>query len=82
MPNQLVKSAISGNILFSISDHLPQFFILPDFFSNSIPTKYDIMSQDWQFFNNQLFLVDFEKNNWNQVLQLNQSNVNLTLRTI
>lgn len=82
MPNQLVKSAISGNILFSISDYLPQFFILPDFFSNSIPTKYDIMSQDWQFFNNQLFLADFEKNNWNQVLQLNQSNVNLTLRTI
>ena len=28
----LVKSAMSGNISSSISDHLPQFFILPEFF--------------------------------------------------
>ena len=32
IPNPLVKSAISGNISSSISDHLPQFFILPGFF--------------------------------------------------
>ena len=32
MSNQLDKSAIFGNISFSIPDHLPQFFILPDFF--------------------------------------------------
>ena len=37
-PNPLAKSAISGNISFSISDHLQQFFLLPDFFSNSTPT--------------------------------------------
>ena len=36
------------------------------------------MQHDWEYFNNQLFLGDFEKNNWNQVLQLNQNNVNLT----
>ena len=35
------------------------------------------MSHDWEHFNNQLFLADFEKINWNQVLQLNQNNVNL-----
>ena len=32
IPNTLVKSAMSGNISSSISDHLPQFFILPEFF--------------------------------------------------
>ena len=32
IPNPLVKSAMSGNISSSISDHLPQFFILPEFF--------------------------------------------------
>ena len=42
IPNPLVKSAMSGNISSSISDHLPQFFILPEFFSNSPPTKYNI----------------------------------------
>ena len=76
--NTLVKSAMSGNISSSISDHLPQFFILPEFFSKSPPTKYNIISHDWENFNNQSFLQDFEKINWNQVLQLNQNNVNIT----
>ena len=30
IPNPLVKSGMSGNISSSISDHLPQFFILPE----------------------------------------------------
>ena len=59
-PNPLVKSAISGNISSSISDYLPQFFILPDFFLKSPPTKYNI-SHDWEKFNNQSFLQDFEE---------------------
>ena len=78
IPNPLVKSAMSGNISSSISDHLPQFFILPEFFSNSPPTKYNIISHDWEKFNNQSFLEDFEKINWNQVLQLNKLNANIT----
>ena len=36
------------------------------------------MFHDWENFNNQSFLEDFEKINWNQVLQLNQDNVNIT----
>ena len=43
-PNPLVQTAISRNISSTISDHLPLFLILPDFFSNSIPTKYNIIS--------------------------------------
>ena len=48
IPNPLIKSAMSGNISSSISDHLPQFFILPEFFSKSPPTKYNIISHDWE----------------------------------
>ena len=43
----LVKSAVPGNISSSILDHHPQFFILPELFSNSLPTKYNIISHDW-----------------------------------
>ena len=53
-------------------------FILPEFFSKSAPTKYNIISYDWEKFNNQSFLQDFEKIKWNQVLQLNQNNVKIT----
>ena len=41
----LVKTAMSGSSS-GILDHLPQFFILPDVFLNSPPTKYNIMSHD------------------------------------
>ena len=78
MANPLVKSAMSGNIPSSISDHLSQFFIQPDFFPNSPPTKYSIISHDWEKFDNQSFLEDFEKINWNQVLQLKQDHFNTT----
>ena len=73
----LIKSTISGNISSIMSDHLPQFFTIPDFFSNSPPTKYN-MFYDWENFNDQSFLEDFEKINWDQKLQLNQDNVNIT----
>ena len=69
---------MSGNISSSISDHLPQFFILPEFFSKSPPTKCNTIFHDWEKFNKQSFLGDFEKINCNQVLQLNQKNVNIT----
>ena len=36
------------------------------------------MSHDWEYFNNQFILANFEKNNCNQVRQLNENNVNLT----
>ena len=41
IPNTLVKSAMSGNISSSISDHLPEFF------SKSPSTKYNIIFHDW-----------------------------------
>ena len=59
IPNPLVKSAMSGNISSSTSDNLPQFFILPEFFSESLPTKYNIISHDKEKFNNQSFLQYF-----------------------
>ena len=74
----MVKSAMSVNISSSISDHFPQFFKLPEFYSKSPPTKYNIIYHDWEKFNNKLFLQNFEKTNWNQVFQLNQNNVNIT----
>ena len=74
--NPVAKSAMSGNISSIMLDHFLQFFILLEFFSNSPPTKYNI-SHDWEKFNKQSFLEDFEKNNWNQVLQSNQDNINI-----
>ena len=34
-----IKNVATGNITFSISDHFPQFFFFPDFFSNNYTYK-------------------------------------------
>ena len=52
IPTPLIKSAMSGNISSSLLDYLPQFFMLTHFFSNSPPTKYNILFHDWENFNN------------------------------
>ena len=47
----LIKNVATGNITFSISDHLPQFFFLPDFFSNNYTYKKNAEVYDWSRFN-------------------------------
>ena len=52
----LVKTAIYRNISSRILDHFPQFFILPEFFSNSPLIKFNIIFQYCGNFSNQSFL--------------------------
>lgn len=70
----LVKTAISGNISFSIPDHFPQFLYCRIFFQNLLQVNVTLCP------NNQLFLENVQKVNWNQIFQINQSNINLTFR--
>ena len=41
---------ISGNLTSTISDHLPQIRILPEFFSNAPPSKCNIYTRNWKKF--------------------------------
>ena len=69
---------MSGNISPVISDHLTQYFILTSFFSDSPPTKYNMIFHDSENFNNQSLHETFRKIKRNQVLQLHQNNVKIT----
>ena len=48
--NVITPNNISGNITATISDHLPQFLIPPDIFSNRPSTKINIFERDWSKF--------------------------------
>ena len=58
--NLLVKTAISGNISFSISDHFPQCFILPDFFSILYQLNIILCRMTWQTLTKSYFLRIFK----------------------
>ena len=78
IPNFEIKNSVSGNSTTILSDHLPQFFLIPDFFSNSPLSKYNIMNHNWKNFNSQEYLEDFNKTNWDENLQLNKNSVNVS----
>ena len=48
--NTLIENAISGNLTATISDHLPQFIILPNILSNPPSNESNIYERDWSNF--------------------------------
>ena len=71
----------SGNILHSISDHLPQFLLF-----TSCPTQSDggNISKTlplWSQFNQENFLRDFRNLNWQEILTLEDENVNTSFES-
>ena len=60
---------MSGNIVTSISDHLPQFLFLPiDQFKTN--NNKNIYQRNLKSFNQQIFLEDIQNLNWNNILEL------------
>ena len=49
--NAIEPDIISGNLIAIISDHLPQFAIIPNIFGNTSSNKCKIYEKDWLKFN-------------------------------
>ena len=74
----IIKNVATGNITFSISDHLPQFFFLLDFFSNNFSYKRNAEVYDWSRFNKNSFLDDFNRTYWNSVMEIDKKDVSIS----
>ena len=70
--------SISGNLTSTVSNHLPQFLILPKFFSNASPSKYNIYTHDWKKFDEEKFNFEFNNQDWDNILVLGEQNLNET----
>ena len=49
----------------TISDHLPQFMIVPNVFNNSPSKKANIFERDWSNFGQENFDLDYFSIDWN-----------------
>ena len=65
----------SGNLIYHISDHLPQFSILKNLKTNS-NLKHNKFKRNWSKFDQENFVLDFFEINWENTLELNKQNVN------
>ena len=67
-------SSVSGNLTSSISDHLPQFLIVPDIFLNSSPPKSNIYERDWNNFDQENFILDYLAVDWTDIIKSEKKN--------
>ena len=75
--NTLIENTISGNLTATVSDHLPQFIILPNIFSNPPSNKSNIYERDWCNFVQENFILDYFSVDWNSLIN-NDKDVNLS----
>ena len=57
--NAIDSDIISGNLTATISDHLPQFAIIPNMFGNITGNKSNIYERDWSKFDHENFILDY-----------------------
>ena len=69
----LIKNAILSNLTATISDHLPQFIILPNISSNSPSNKSNIYERDWSNFVQENFILDYFSVDWSSLINDNQN---------
>ena len=67
--NIILPDSISGNLTATISDHLPQFLIVPNIFSNPPSNKSNIYERDWSNFDQENFILDYFSIDWNETLK-------------
>ena len=75
--NILIEITISGNLTATISDHLPQFIILPNIFSNPPSNESNIYERGWSNFVQENFILDYFSVDWNSLIK-NDKDVNFS----
>ena len=73
--NVIFPDSISGNLTATISDHLPQFLIVPKIFSNPPFNKSNIYERDWSNFDQENFILDYFSIDWNEMLKIEEQNI-------
>ena len=72
--NVIEPDIISGNLTATVSDHLPQFAIIPNIFGNISGNKYNIYERDWSKFDQENFILDYFSVDWEDLLKIDKLN--------
>ena len=76
--NVIDPDIISGNLTVTISDHLPQFSIIPNMFGN-IPSN--IYERDRSKFDRDNFILDYFSVDWEDLLKIDELNADNSTKT-
>ena len=72
--NVIDPDIISGNLTATISDHLPQFPVIPNIFGNVSGNESNIYERDWTKFDRENFIPDYFSADLEDLLKTNELN--------
>ena len=72
--NVIDPDITSGNLTATISDHLPQFEIIPNMFGSISGNKSNIYERDWSKFDRENFILGYFSVDWEDLLQIDELN--------
>ena len=72
--NVIDPDIISGNLTATISDHLPQFAIIPNMFGNILGNKSNIYEREWSKFDQENFILDYFSVDWEDLFKIDDLN--------
>ena len=72
--NVIDPDIISGNFTTIISDHLPQFLIIPNIFGNILANESNIYGRDLSEFGQENFILDYFSVDWEDLLKNDEVN--------
>ena len=78
--NVIDPDIISGNLTATISNHLPQFSIIPHMFGNISGNKSNIYERDWSKFDQENFILDYFSVDWEDLLKTDELNADNSTR--
>ena len=70
--NVFDSDIVSGNLTGTVSDHLPQFAIIPNMFGNITGNKSEMYERDWSKFDRENFILDYFSVEWEDLLKIDE----------
>ena len=70
----MFPESLSDNLTATISDHLPQFLIVPNILTNPPSSKSNIYKRDWSNFDKENF-IDYFSIDSNEMLKTEKQNI-------
>ena len=80
--NVFDSDIIYGNLTATISDHLPQFVIIPIMFGNILSNKSNIYEKNWSKFDWENFILDCFFVDWEDLLKIDELNADNSTKCI
>ena len=79
--NVIDPNIISGNLTTTVSDHLPQFAIIPNIYGNISGNKSNIYERAWSKFDRENFILDYFSIDWEDLLKIDELNADNSTKT-